>query len=223
MRVIKNYDFKCECHLIFLDPLSPSKLHLTFLDPLSPSKQRVHVFIFLLEFFLDKSPKTKRKFCPKNVDMFKVLSDMLRIQVLRIQQVLSCVKLVVSDLHVSLKSEDIHIPVILRMNHEFMEYMRVSYPDTPLSEFKSVDTYVHAHGGVETLEDDEDGDCWCRDVGRWLRCSGVRPNRKGRSKGRPSGYRLMYRCYERQRVKVRGDGSLSYSRWIYQIHLNKSI
>ena len=38
----------------------------------------------------------------------------------------------------------------------FMEYMRSSYPDTPLSEFRAVDTYVRAHGGVETLEDDED-------------------------------------------------------------------
>jgi hypothetical protein len=42
------------------------------------------------------------------------------------------------------------------MNREFMEYMRVSYPDTPLSEFKTSDTYVLDHGGVETLEDDED-------------------------------------------------------------------
>jgi hypothetical protein len=57
---------------------------------------------------------------------------------------------------VSLKAEEIRMLVILRMNHEFMEYMRVSYPDTPLSEFKLVDTYVRAHGGVETLEDDED-------------------------------------------------------------------
>jgi hypothetical protein len=31
-----------------------------------------------------------------------------------------------------------------------------SYPDTPLSEFKEVDTYVCAHGGVEGLDDDED-------------------------------------------------------------------
>ncbi len=46
--------------------------------------------------------------------------------------------------------------VILRMNHEFMEYMRETYPDTPLSQFKSVDTYVFTHGGVETLDDDED-------------------------------------------------------------------
>ncbi len=42
------------------------------------------------------------------------------------------------------------------MNHEFMEYMRTSYPDTPLSEFKVVDTYVYSLGGVETLSDDED-------------------------------------------------------------------
>ena len=41
---------------------------------------------------------------------------------------MSCVKLVVSDLHVSLKVEEIHMLVMLRMNHEFMEYMRASYP-----------------------------------------------------------------------------------------------
>ncbi len=69
---------------------------------------------------------------------------------------LSCVKLVVSDLHVSLKVEEIHMFVILRMNHEFMEYMRTSYPDTPLSEFKTADTYVSVHGGVDTIDDDED-------------------------------------------------------------------
>jgi hypothetical protein len=46
--------------------------------------------------------------------------------------------------------------VMLRMNHEFMEYMRASYPDTPLSEFRAVDTHVRAHGGVEDLEDDQD-------------------------------------------------------------------
>jgi hypothetical protein len=70
----------------------------------------------------------------------------------------SCVKLVVSDLHVSLKTEEIRIlaRVMLRMNHEFKEYMRASYPDTPLSEFKSADTYVDAHGGVQDLDDDED-------------------------------------------------------------------
>jgi hypothetical protein len=37
-----------------------------------------------------------------------------------------------------------------------MEYMRSSYTDTPLSEFRVVDTYVCVHGGVESLEDDED-------------------------------------------------------------------
>ena len=45
---------------------------------------------------------------------------------------------------------------MFRMNHEFMEYMRTSYPDTPLSEFKEEDTNVCTHGGVETLDDDED-------------------------------------------------------------------
>ena len=70
--------------------------------------------------------------------------------------VLSCVKLVVSDLHVSLKDEEIRMLVMLRMNREFMDYMRASYPDTPLSEFKSADTSVRTHGGVAALEDDED-------------------------------------------------------------------
>ena len=41
-------------------------------------------------------------------------------------------------------------------NREFMEYMTVSYPDDPLSEFREVDTYVCDHGGVEALEDDEE-------------------------------------------------------------------
>jgi len=54
------------------------------------------------------------------------------------------------------KPKEIRMFVMLRMNREFMEYMRVSYPDTPLSQFRTVDTYVRAHGGVETLEDDED-------------------------------------------------------------------
>jgi hypothetical protein len=121
-----------------------------------------------------------------HADMFKVLSDMFRSEALRIQQgksakfgyltmmtvatlgalnaesfcerVLSCVKLVVSDLHVSLKAEEIRMLVMLRMNREFMEYMRASYPDTPLSDFKSVDTYVRSHGGVETLDDDDDNE-----------------------------------------------------------------
>jgi hypothetical protein len=72
------------------------------------------------------------------------------------ERVLSCVKLVVSDLHVCLKAEEVLMLVMLWMNREFMEYMRASYPDTPLSEFKAADTYVLAHGGVETLEDDEE-------------------------------------------------------------------
>ena len=50
--------------------------------------------------------------------------------------VLSCVKLVVSDLHVSLKPKEIRMLVMLRMNREFMEYMRVSYPDTPVFEMR---------------------------------------------------------------------------------------
>ena len=119
-----------------------------------------------------------------HADMFKVLSDMLRSEALLIQRgksakfgylpmmavatlgalnaesfcerVLSCVKLVVSDLHVSLKAEEIRMLVILRMNRGFMKYMRSSYPDTPLSEFRAVDTYVRAHGGVQALEDDQD-------------------------------------------------------------------
>ena len=65
-------------------------------------------------------------------------------------------KLFVSDLHVSLKADENHMLGMLRINREFMENMRASYPDTPLSEFKSADTYVCAHGGVETLEDNED-------------------------------------------------------------------
>jgi hypothetical protein len=38
------------------------------------------------------------------------------------ERVLSCVKLVVSDLHVSLKADEIRMLVMLRMNREFMEY-----------------------------------------------------------------------------------------------------
>ena len=71
-------------------------------------------------------------------------------------RVLSCVKLVVSDLHLSLKVDEIRMFVILRINHEFKEYMRTTYPDTPLSEFKEADTYVCVHGGVDYLEDNED-------------------------------------------------------------------
>jgi len=92
----------------------------------------------------------------QHANMFKVFSDMLRSESLRIQQsksatfgylpmmtvatlvvlntesfcerVLSCLKLVVSDLHVSLKTEEIRMLVMLRINHGFMEYMRSSYP-----------------------------------------------------------------------------------------------
>jgi hypothetical protein len=119
-----------------------------------------------------------------DADMFKVYSDMLRSDSLRIQKrnsakfgylpmmavailgalnaesfferFLSCVKLVVSDLHMSLKAEEIRMLVMLRMNREFMEYMGATYPDTTLSEFKAADTYVRARGGVEALDDDED-------------------------------------------------------------------
>ena len=40
------------------------------------------------------------------------------------ERVLSCLKLVVSDLHVRLKTDEIRMFVMLRMNQEFMEYMR---------------------------------------------------------------------------------------------------
>ena len=54
------------------------------------------------------------------------------------------------------KAEEIRMLVMLRMNREFMEYMRSTFPDTPLSEFKAADTYVRARGGLETLDDDEE-------------------------------------------------------------------
>ena len=44
--------------------------------------------------------------------------------------------------------------VMLRMNHGYMEYMRASYPDTPLSEFKAADTYcalMEASGVLTTM------------------------------------------------------------------------
>ena len=71
------------------------------------------------------------------------------------ERVLSCVKLVVSDLHVSLKPSEIRMLVMLRMNHRFMEYMRKTYPNKSLSEFRAGDTYVHTHG-LDTLVDDEE-------------------------------------------------------------------
>jgi hypothetical protein len=52
---------------------------------------------------------------------------------------------------------EIRILVMLRMNHGFMEYMRKTYPNTPLSEFKSTDVYVHTHGlDDNVLVDDEE-------------------------------------------------------------------
>lgn len=119
-----------------------------------------------------------------DADMFKVYSDMLRSETLRIQQrkptkfgylpmmavatlgvlnaesfcerVLSCLKLVVTDLHVRLKADEIRMLVMLRMNREFMEYMRATYPDTPLSDFKAADTYVREHGGLDSLHDEDE-------------------------------------------------------------------
>ena len=64
-------------------------------------------------------------------------------------------KLVVSDLHVSLKPSEIRMLVMLRMNRGFMEYMRKTYPNTPLSEFRAVDAYVRTHG-LDALVDDEE-------------------------------------------------------------------
>ncbi len=71
------------------------------------------------------------------------------------ERVLSWVKLVVSDLHVRLKPSEIRILVMFRMNHGFMKYMRKTYPNTPLSEFRTTDAYVHTHG-LDTLVDDEE-------------------------------------------------------------------
>ena len=44
---------------------------------------------------------------------------------------------------------------MLRVNHGFMEYMRKTYPNTPLSEFKATDAYVFTHG-LDVLVDDEE-------------------------------------------------------------------
>ena len=43
------------------------------------------------------------------------------------ERVLSCLKLVVSDLHMRLKPVEIRMLVMLRMNRGFMEYMRKTY------------------------------------------------------------------------------------------------
>ena len=40
------------------------------------------------------------------------------------------------------------------MNRGFMEYMRKTYTNTPLSEFRAADAYVHTHG-LDALVDDE--------------------------------------------------------------------
>ncbi len=67
-----------------------------------------------------------------DANMFKLYSDMMRSETLLItvatldalntesfcELVLSCLKLVVSDLHVRLKADEIRILVILRMNRE---------------------------------------------------------------------------------------------------------
>ena len=72
------------------------------------------------------------------------------------ERILSSVKLVVSDLHVSLKPSEIRMLVMFRMNHGFMEYMRKTYPNTPLSEFKSTDVYVRTHGLDDLVDDEEE-------------------------------------------------------------------
>jgi hypothetical protein len=37
----------------------------------------------------------------------------------------------------------------------FMEYMRKTYQNTPLSEFRDPDVYIHTHG-LDALVDDEE-------------------------------------------------------------------
>ena len=71
------------------------------------------------------------------------------------ERVLSSVKLVVSDLHVRLKPREIRMLVMIRMNRGFMEYMRKTYPNTPLSEVKTTDDYVRTHG-LDALVNDEE-------------------------------------------------------------------
>jgi hypothetical protein len=41
------------------------------------------------------------------------------------------------------------------MNRGFIEYMRKTYPNTPLPEFKTTDAYVHTHG-LDALVDDKE-------------------------------------------------------------------
>ena len=42
------------------------------------------------------------------------------------------------------------------MNHEFMDNMRVTYPNTPLSDLEASDEYVQSNGGLDALEEDEE-------------------------------------------------------------------
>ena len=72
------------------------------------------------------------------------------------ERVLSCVKLVVSDMHVCLKTGEIRMLVMLRMNRKFMEYMRATYPNTQLSNFKVADAYAQSNGGLDAFEEDEE-------------------------------------------------------------------
>ena len=39
--------------------------------------------------------------------------------------------------------------VMIRINHDFMEYMRETYPTTPLSDFKTVNPYVERNTGLD--------------------------------------------------------------------------
>ena len=106
-----------------------------------------HVCVYPLE----EGENGEKRYCNTPLNLFFVPLKLFRVSSF-CECVLFCVKLVVSDLHVRLKVEEIRILVILRMNRNCMEYMRSSYP---LSEFRAADTYVRVHGGVEVLEDDE--------------------------------------------------------------------
>jgi hypothetical protein len=70
------------------------------------------------------------------------------------ESVVSSVKLVVSDLHVSLKPSEIWMLVMLRMNHGFMEYMRKLTQTHPCRNSRT-HAYVRTHG-LDTLVDDEE-------------------------------------------------------------------
>jgi hypothetical protein len=62
-----------------------------------------------------------------------------------------------ADLHVRLKPSEIRMLVMLRMNRGFMEYLRKTYQNTPLSEFKAADAYVRTHGLDALVDDEEEG------------------------------------------------------------------